>query len=91
MIKAYNEGTYDSETLFEMLLSYVEELQEEDVRHVKEGLTEEELAIFDILMKPAPELTEGEIKRVKEVAKDMILKLEKMQLIVLDWRKKSSN
>ena len=31
MFKAYNEGTYDSETLFEMLLSYVEELQEEDV------------------------------------------------------------
>jgi len=89
MIKAYNEGTYDAQTLFDMLLSYVEELQEEEVRHVKEGLTEEELAIFDILMKPAPELTEGDIKKVKEVAKDLILKLEKRQLITLDWRKKS--
>jgi type I restriction enzyme, R subunit len=89
MIKAYNQGTYDTQTLFDMLLNYVEELQEEEVRHVKEGLTEEELAIFDILIKPAPELTGDDIKKVKEVVKDLILNLEKRQLIVLDWRKKS--
>jgi len=88
MIKAYNEGTYDTQTLFDMLLSYVEELQDEEVRHVKEGLTEEELAIFDILMKPAPELTEDDVKKVKEVVKELILKLEEKQLIALDWRKK---
>lgn len=89
MIKSYNEGTYDAQTLFEMLLSYVEELQEEEVRHVKEGLTEEELTIFDILMKPAPELTEDEIKRVKLVVRELVSKLEENQLIALDWRKKT--
>ena len=88
MIKAYNEGKYDTQTLFDMLLSYVGELQDEEVRHVKEGLTEEELAIFDILMKPAPELTGEDVKKVKEVVRELILKLEEKQLIALDWRKK---
>jgi type I restriction enzyme R subunit len=89
MIKDYNEGTLDTQIFFEMLLSYIEELQEEEVRHLKEGLTEEELPIFDILIRPAPELTDAEIKKVKEVVKDLILNLEKRQLIILDWRKKS--
>ena len=88
MIKAYNEGTYDTQILFDMLLSYVEELRDEEIRHIQEGLTEEELAVFDILMKPAPELTETEIKNVKQVVKDLVFNLEKQQLITLDWRKK---
>jgi type I restriction enzyme R subunit len=63
------------------------DLTEEERRHIREELSEEELALFDLLIKPAPELTDRERKQVKKVSRDLIdiLKREKL---VLDWRKK---
>ena len=39
----------DIEQLFEELMRFVRDLDEEELRHVREHLTEEELTIFDIL------------------------------------------
>ncbi len=89
LIDSYNAGDIDAEKLFLELVKLSRGLQEEETRHVRENLTEEELVIFDILTKPEPKLTKAEIETVKAVAKELLEKLKKERLI-LDWRKKQS-
>lgn len=62
-------------------------LDEEQKRHVRENVSEEELVIFDILTRPAPELTTEERAEVKKVARELLARLK--ELLVLDWRKKA--
>jgi len=57
------------EATFEALLKLVDELSEEEQRAVKEGLSEESLALFDLLLKP--DLTKAEIDRIKRVAEGL--------------------
>jgi len=57
------------EATFEALLKLVDELSEEEQRAVKEGLSEESLALFDLLLKPG--LTKKEIDRIKKVAEGL--------------------
>lgn len=57
------------EATFEALLKLVDELSEEEQRAVKEGLSEESLALFDLLLKP--DLSRKEIDRIKKVAEDL--------------------
>jgi len=57
------------EQTFEALLKLVDELSEEEQRAVKEGLTEESLALFDLLLKPS--LAKPEIDRIKKVAEGL--------------------
>jgi type I restriction enzyme R subunit len=54
------------EKTFAALLVLVEELDNEQRRAVREGLTEETQALFDLLMKP--NLKKADIKRLKAVA-----------------------
>ncbi len=63
-------------------------MDDEQERHIREHLTEEELVIFDILTRPAPELTSAERDEVKKVARELLAKLK--GLLVLNWRAKSS-
>lgn len=63
-------------------------LSEEQERHVRERLSEEELVVFDILTRPAPDLTTEERAEVKKVTRDMLAKLK--QLLVLNWRQKAT-
>ena len=51
---------------FAALLVLADELDQEQKRAVREGLTEETQALFDLLMKP--ELGKAEIKQLKKVA-----------------------
>ena len=57
------------EATFEALLKLVDELSEEEQRAVKEGLSEESLALFDLLLKP--DLSKKEIDRIKKVAEGL--------------------
>ena len=66
LIESYNAGSRSIEELFEELLKLSNSLNEEQERHVREKLTEEELVIFDILTRPAPELTHGRARRGEE-------------------------
>ena len=86
LIDEYNAGL-DVERFFAKLMSFVEELNEEERRGVSEQLSEEELALFDILTKPAIEITEAEREEVKKVARSLLQTLKEAKL-VLDWRKK---
>jgi len=88
LIESYNNGSRNIEQLFEELLKLSNSLDDEQERHVRENLTEEELVIFDILTRPAPELSADERAEVKRVAKDLLTRLK--QLLVLNWRQKSA-
>ena len=63
-------------------------LSEEQQRHVRENMSEEELVIFDILTRPAPELSTEERAEVKKIARELLARLK--QLLVLNWRQKSA-
>jgi type I restriction enzyme R subunit len=88
LIDSYNAGSQNIEQLFEELLKLSRNLTEEQQRHVRENMTEEELVIFDILTRPAPELDGEERAEVKKVARDLLARLK--SLLVLNWRQKSA-
>jgi type I restriction enzyme R subunit len=88
LIESYNNGSRSIEQLFEELLRLSNSLDDEQERHVRESLTEEELVIFDILTRSAPDLSTAERDEVKKVAKDLLSRLK--ELLVLNWRQKSA-
>ena len=88
LIESYNNGSRNINQLFEELLKLSNNLDDEQERHVREHLSEEELVIFDILTRPAPELSTEERNEVKKVAKDLLSRMK--ELLVLNWRKKSA-
>jgi type I restriction enzyme R subunit len=88
LIDAYNAGSLNIEELFNELVALSRTLSEEQERHVREHMTEEELVIFDILTRPAPDLSAEERAEVKKVAKQLLDRLK--ELLVLDWRKRQA-
>jgi len=88
LIESYNAGSRSIEELFEELLTLSLSLNDEEQRHVRENMSEEELVILDILTRPAPELSTDERNEVKKVARDLLVKLK--GLLVLNWRQKST-
>ncbi|HRD90355.1 MAG: type I restriction endonuclease subunit R [Candidatus Accumulibacter sp.] len=88
LIESYNSGSRNIEQLFEELLRLSNRLDDEEERHVRENLSEEELVIFDILTRPAPALTADHRAEVKKVARDLLSRLK--TLLVLNWRQKSA-
>jgi type I restriction enzyme R subunit len=88
IVDSYNMGSINIEEYFQQLTKLVDDLQEEEKRHIREGLTEEELAVFDILTKPTPKLTGKEEQQVKTIARELLETL-KEQKLVLDWKKKT--
>ncbi|PYI88613.1 MAG: deoxyribonuclease HsdR, partial [Verrucomicrobia bacterium] len=88
LVESYNAGSRNLEQLFDELVKLSRNLSEEQQRHVRENMTEEELVIFDILTRPAPELSTEERTEVKKVARELLTRLK--QLLVLNWRQKSA-
>ncbi len=88
LIESYNAGSRSIEQLFNDLLTLSNSLDDEQARHVRENLSEEELVIFDLLTRPAPDLSAEERAEVKKVAKDLLTRLK--DLLVLNWRAKAA-
>jgi type I restriction enzyme R subunit len=88
LIESYNNGSRTIEQIYRELLKLSATLSDEQERHVRENLTEEELVIFDILTRPTPELGTEERAEVKKVAKALLGRLK--ELLVLNWRQKSA-
>jgi type I restriction enzyme R subunit len=86
LIDAYNAGSRNIDEIFRDLLALSRALTDEQSRHVRENLTEEQLTILDILTRPGPDLTESERREVKKVAQKLLDQLNK--LLVLGWRQK---
>ncbi len=88
LIESYNAGSRSIEELFNELVALSNSLNDEQQRHVRENMSEEELVIFDILTRPAPDLSTEERTEVKKVARDLLARLK--ALLVLNWRQKST-
>jgi type I restriction enzyme, R subunit len=69
------------------LVDFAENLQQESERHVREGLTEDELELFDLLKKD--QMTVEETQKVKLAAKSLLERLLSTQpkVLVQDWYK----
>lgn len=87
IIDRYNAGTSTSENYFDDLMDFVEKMKEEEMRAVREGLSEEELELFDLLKKE--KLTRNEEQKVKLAAKNLLhrLKEEQPKVLINDWHK----
>jgi type I restriction enzyme R subunit len=72
------------EATFEALLKFVQELDEEESRAVREGLDEETLAIYDLLVKP--DLKPLEIQKIKKVAKELLKTLKEKLKDLYKWQ-----
>lgn len=86
LIDGYNAGSRNIEEIFKDLLALSNILTDEQTRHVRESLTEEELTVFDILTRPGPDLTTQEREEVKKVARQLLERLN--ELLVIGWRQK---
>jgi type I restriction enzyme R subunit len=89
IIDAYNAGSSSADNYFEELLKYAKDLKAESERHVREGLTEDELELFDLLKKDA--MTQEETQKVRLAAKSLLHRLleEPPKVLVQDWYKDS--
>jgi type I restriction enzyme R subunit len=86
LIESYNAGSRNIEEIFRELLDLSSILTEEQTRHVRENLSEEELTIFDILTRPGPDLSTQERDEVKKVAHQLLDRLK--ELLVIGWRQR---
>ncbi|WP_372622490.1 type I restriction endonuclease subunit R [Falsiroseomonas sp.] len=84
LVEAYNLGAVDVEAFFEALKALIAQMEEEERRAAREGLTEEELAIFDLLTRPEPKLTKAQEAEVKKVARELLERLQELR--VSFWR-----
>ncbi len=88
IIDDYNHPSASLDDIFDRLVNFSKGLNEEEKRHVREGLdSEAELTVFDLLTKPDMKLNIKETKQVKSIARTLLAKL-KTEKLVLDWRKK---
>ena len=91
IIDAYNAGSSSVESYFDDLVNFAERLKEEDERHIREGLSEDELELFDVLKKDT--MTKEENQNVKLAAKLLLHRLleEHPRVLVQDWYKDSQS
>ncbi len=92
IIAEYNKET-DRPTIeqtFAELLGFIETLFEKEQRAVREGLTEEYLAVFDLLCQNKNNLSTRTRNQVKEVAPDLVEAIKAELAKLEDWREKET-
>jgi type I restriction enzyme, R subunit len=87
LIESYNAGSRSIDDLFKELLALSQTLSEEQQRHVREHLSEQELTVFDLLTRPGPDLAPAERDEVKKVARQLLQRVR--SALVIDWRERS--
>lgn len=87
IIDAYNAGSSSADNYFEELVKFARELKKESERHIREGLSEDELELFDLLKKD--DLTREETQQVRLAARSLLHRLreEHPKVLVQDWFK----
>lgn len=91
IIDAYNAGSSVADNYFADLISFTQDLKDESERHIREGLTEDELELFDLLKKD--KMTKEEVQKVRLAAKSLLHRLreESPKVLVQDWFKDSQS
>lgn len=87
IIDRYNSGGANTENIYEELVDFAASMKEEEERHVREGLTEDELELFDLIKKDS--MTKAEKQKVKLAAKKLLSRLieEQPPVLIQDWFK----
>ncbi|MDD5343053.1 MAG: DUF3387 domain-containing protein, partial [Smithella sp.] len=87
IINRYNSGGSSTENYYDDLIKYTEGLKEEDERHIREGLSPDELELYDILKKE--KMTKAEEIKVKNAARHLLQRLIKgrPKVLIQDWFK----
>jgi type I restriction enzyme, R subunit len=87
IIESYNAGGTTSEHFFDQLVRFTQDLRDEDARHLREGLSDDELELFDLLAKD--KMTQAETQKVKLAAKALLARLKagSHKVLVQDWYK----
>lgn len=87
IIDRYNAGSSSADNYFDELMKFTNELKNESERHIREGLSEDELELFDLLKKD--NLTKEETQQVRLAAKSLLHRLreEQPKVLVQDWFK----
>jgi type I restriction enzyme, R subunit len=87
IIDEYNTGSSSTDRIFDELSRFIGDMSEEDERHTRLGLTEDELEIYDLLKKE--KMTQSEEKKVRLAAKALMKRLleEAPRVLVQDWFK----
>jgi type I restriction enzyme R subunit len=88
IIAEYNKekDRQNIEETFEALLKFVQELDAEESRAMREGMDEETLAVYDLLLKA--DLTPKEIQRIKRIAKELLQVLKEKLKNLYRWQDK---
>lgn len=87
IIDRYNTGGSSTENYYEALVDFADNLKQESERHIREGLTEDELELFDLLKKD--KMTAEETQTVKLAARSLLSRLIATQpkVLIQDWYK----
>ena len=87
IIDNYNAGSNSADDTYAELADLVRALNQEEERHIREGLTEDELEMYDILRKD--QMTKAEEKKVRLAAKALLRRLTegRPRVLVQDWFK----
>lgn len=87
IIDRYNAGSSSQENYIDEIMRFAQAINEEDERHMRMGLSEDELELFDTIKKE--KMTAAEEQRVKNAAKHLITRLldEHPNVLVQDWWK----
>ncbi|MFW6731450.1 MAG: type I restriction endonuclease subunit R [Synechococcus sp.] len=89
LIASYNAGSRSVEEIYKQLLQLSIQLSHEQQRHIRENLSEEELAMFDILLQSAPDLNDSDRAKVKQSARELVERIK--HLLVLNWKQKAAS
>src|SRR6185503_6078926 len=73
IVDRYNSGSSSADNYFDELIKFAKELKAESERHIREGLTEDELEIFDLLKRD--KMTRDETQKVRLAAKSLLQRL----------------
>lgn len=89
IIDDYNAGNTSSENYFDELMHLARDVKDEEERHIREGLTEDELELYDLLKKST--MTKKEKKKVKLAARSLLKRLleEHPRVLIQDWHRDS--
>jgi type I restriction enzyme R subunit len=87
IIDAYNAGSSSADNYFDELMKFAKDMKAESERHIREGLSEDELELFDLLKKE--KMTKEETQKVRLAAKSLLHRLqeETPKVLVQDWFK----
>ena len=91
IIDRYNAGSSSADNYFDELMKFTKDMKAESERHVREGLTEDELELFDLIKRD--KMTTEETRRVRLAAKSLLRRLreETPRVLVQDWFRDSQS